>query len=184
MDGQGWPPCSSCRMATRRPDDVHGDLITAPQDGTTTRREEKYQRWRSTSDEPRPVYGCRLGLPGGRLAGHKYQRWTAGRRQDRPGRICRRQGVATRRRWRRCFGATTRVKIRAERPSSRDKNLARGPNFSDWQVKFGKLLEIDLFFLWQNIWGVAKLQDLGNKKSQTVGVALSLVCLSLFYRSI
>ena len=174
MDGQGWPPCSSCRMATRRPDDVHGDLITAPQDGTTTRREEKYQRWRSTSDEPRPVYGCRLGLPGGRLAGHKYQRWTAGRRQDRPGRICRRQGVATRRRWRRCFGATTRVKIRAERPSSRGKNPARGPNFSDWQVKFGKLLEIDLFFLWQNIWGVAKLQDLGNKKSQTVGVALSL----------
>jgi len=90
------------------------------------------------------------------------------------GLICRRQGVATRRRWRRCFGATTRVKIRAERPSSRGKNPARGPNFSDWQVKFGKLLGIDLFFLWQNIWGVAKLQDLGNKKSQTVGVALSL----------
>jgi hypothetical protein len=35
------------------------------------------------------------------------------------------------------------------------------------------MLEIDLFFLCHNIWGVTKLQDLPNKKSQTVGVALN-----------
>jgi hypothetical protein len=40
-----------------------------------------------------------------------------------------------------------------------------------YQVNYGKLLEMDLFFLCHNIWGVAELQDLGNKKSQTVGVA-------------
>jgi len=55
------------------------------------------------------------------------------------------------------------------------KKQDRGPNFSFWQVNYGKLLEIDFFSLCHNIWGVAKLQDLGNKKSQTVGVALRRV---------
>jgi hypothetical protein len=43
-----------------------------------------------------------------------------------------------------------------------------------YQVNYEKLLEMNLFFLCHNIWGVAKLEDLGNKKSQTVGVALKL----------
>jgi hypothetical protein len=39
------------------------------------------------------------------------------------------------------------------------------------------------FFLRHNIWGFAKLQDLGNKKSQTVGVALSVMlqAISIYY---
>jgi hypothetical protein len=52
-----------------------------------------------------------------------------------------------------------------------------------YQVNYGKLLEMDLFFLRHNIWGFAKLQDLGNKKSQTVEVALSVMlqAISIYY---
>jgi hypothetical protein len=35
------------------------------------------------------------------------------------------------------------------------------------------VLEVVIFFVCHNIWGVAKIQDLSNKLSQTVGVALT-----------
>jgi hypothetical protein len=41
-----------------------------------------------------------------------------------------------------------------------------------YQVNYGLPLEMDIFFLLPNSWRVAKIQDLGNKLSQSVGVAL------------
>jgi hypothetical protein len=45
--------------------------------------------------------------------------------------------------------------------------------FSFAKSNYKKLLEVGIFFFYHNISGVAKIQDLPNKLSQTVGVALT-----------